>query len=99
MKIRYGFISNSSSSSFMLVGTTVYTYEEAEAWEDLHEKGRSNKDEYENEWIIGFSIDPNLESFSLDPNLFIKKIQEAVQQAKDAGIEDPVIYGGCSYDG
>lgn len=105
MKIRDGFVSNSSSSSFVVVGyKTKKSFEELEEIEYKNTKMRICVDsEYFNNYILfGVYLDRWSDGDNPDVELTIDEIQEKFEEVKkigkEAGItEEPKIYVGTTY--
>jgi hypothetical protein len=82
-------------------------YEAGEAWvEDNKIPGAPLDSYYESEGYdgptvyVGVNVNPGIdECFDCDPAKFAAEILDAVEIAKKAGIEKPVMFGGCSYNG
>lgn len=101
MKIRSAFVANSSSSSFLIIGKTFKTEEEAEKFEEVLGKDATNHYiDYDSEYIAGFDIDPGLtNSVSGNAKELIVDINIKYQRLKDVmKDEEPVYHGYSGYD-
>ncbi len=78
MKVRTGFVSNSSSSSFILVGWDNPKSDSSEDFYELSEK--EDFTYYGEEGIFGISL-PSADDYEI-LNLSLDKINEAFQKAK-----------------
>jgi hypothetical protein len=91
MKIRNGFVSNSSTSSFILIGwiDKEFDYKEAE---------KLGMDYYRKERLLGVGLPSSYDDGDV-VNFSLSKLEQAIQKAKDLKVklgfdEDPqLIYG------
>jgi len=101
MKIRQGFVANSSSSSFMIVGKSVSTDQEAGEFAELFGKdGEYHYMEYENRYVTGIDIDPGIaDSCEVIARKFLNTLELAIKRVEEAGVKSPKLYSDCTYNG
>ena len=98
MKKRHSFVTNSSSTSFMIIGKSFSSSEEAKEFLEKFKIGEYKYTDNEG-YVVGIDIDPGLDGFSTNAIKFQEELNTAINKFKEIGIEDPMIYGECKYEG
>jgi hypothetical protein len=99
MKVRYCFISNSSSSSFLIVGQSFESSDEAEEFSEKFGKKGDVGYMYDT-YAAGIDVDMGIaDGGSQNAKTFLKELQDAIAKCEELGIKEPEIIGYCSYDG
>lgn len=103
MKVRNGFVSNSSTSSFVVIGFEVdKDYEELEQYDTYKGETTVIQDDSMNNPVVGVSLiqwsDSDMPKLKLTQQEINEKFEKAKEIAKELGIDkEPTLMAGSVY--